>query len=66
MRSAPTKAAKRRSMLVTQPRQVTKQEAIAMLASHLGAAKRRGYSPEELANLLSAKGIAINTATLRG
>jgi hypothetical protein len=49
-----------------QPRQVTKQEAIAMLAGHLGAAKRRGYSPEELANLLSAKGIAINTATLRG
>ena len=49
-----------------QPRQVTKQEAIAMLASHLGAAKRRGYSPEELANLLSRKGIAINTATLRG
>lgn len=31
-----------------QPRQVTKQEAIAMLASHLGAAKRRGYSSEEL------------------
>jgi len=49
-----------------QPRQVTKQEAVAMLASHLGSAKRRGYSPEDLARILSAKGIEINTATLRG
>jgi hypothetical protein len=49
-----------------QPRQVTKQEAVAMLASHLGSAKRRGYSPEELAGILSARGIEINAPTLRG
>jgi hypothetical protein len=49
-----------------QPRQVTKQEAVAMLATHLGSAKRRGYSPEDLAKILSARGIEINTATLRG
>lgn len=49
-----------------QPREVTKQEAITLLATELGAAKRRGYSPEELARLLSENGIAINVATLRG
>jgi hypothetical protein len=49
-----------------QPRQVTKQEAVAMLASHLGSAKRRGYSPEELAGILSARGIELNAPTLRG
>jgi hypothetical protein len=49
-----------------QPREVSKQEAIALLASELGAARRRGYSPEELARLLSEQGVAINAATLRG
>ena len=49
-----------------QPREVTKQQAITLLATELGAAKRRGYSPEELARLLSENGIAINVATLRG
>lgn len=49
-----------------QPREVTKQEAITLLAAELGAAKRRGYSPEELARLLSENGIGINAATLRG
>ena len=49
-----------------QPREVTKQEAIALLSTELGAAGRRGYSHEELARLLSENGIAINVATLRG
>jgi len=49
-----------------QPREVSKQEVVILLASELGAARRRGYSPEELARLMSEQGIAINAATLRG
>jgi hypothetical protein len=49
-----------------QPKEVTKQEAITLLSTELGAARRRGYSPEELARLLSENGITINVATLRG
>ena len=49
-----------------QPREVSKQEAIALLATELGSARRRGYSPDELAQLLSEQGVAINVATLRG
>ena len=49
-----------------QPREVSKQEAIALLATELGSARRRGYSPEELAQLLSEQGVTINAATLRG
>jgi hypothetical protein len=49
-----------------QPTEVSKQEAIALLATELGAAERRGYRHDELARLLSEHGIAINTATLRG
>ena len=49
-----------------QARQVSKQEAITLLATELGAARRRGYSPDELAQLMSEQGVAINAATLRG
>jgi hypothetical protein len=49
-----------------QPTQVSKQEAIALLATELGAARRRGYSPDDLAQMLSEQGVAINAATLRG
>ena len=49
-----------------QPQSVSKQDAVALLAKQLGAAQRRGYSAEELAQMLSNKGIAINAATLRG
>lgn len=49
-----------------QAREVSKQEAIALLATELGSARRRGYSPDELAQLLSERGVAINAATLRG
>lgn len=48
-----------------QPRQVSKQEAIALLASELGTARRRGYTPDELARILSERGVSINTPTLR-
>lgn len=49
-----------------QPREVSKQEAVALLATELSVAKRRGYSPEELAQLFGEHGVAINAATLRG
>jgi hypothetical protein len=49
-----------------QAREVSKQDAIALLATELGSARRRGYSPDELAQLLSEQGVAINAATLRG
>ena len=49
-----------------QPTEVSKQEAIALLATELGAAERRGYRHDDLARVLSENGIAINTATLRG
>ena len=48
-----------------QPKQLSKQEAIASLASELGAAQRRGYSSDELAQLMVEKGIDINGPTLR-
>jgi hypothetical protein len=49
-----------------QPKEVSKQEAIALLASELGTARRRGYKPDELARILSERGVAINAPTLRG
>ncbi len=48
-----------------QPKQVSKQEAIASLVSELAAAQRRGYSADDLARLMSEKGIEINGPTLR-
>jgi hypothetical protein len=48
-----------------QPKQVSKQEAIAALVSELAAAQRRGYSADDLARLMSEKGIDINGPTLR-
>jgi hypothetical protein len=48
-----------------QQKQLSKQEAIASLASELGAAQRRGYSSDELAQLMVEKGIDINGPTLR-
>jgi len=59
-----------RSLLAELPRhearEVTKQEAVALLASEIRAAQRRGYPPEELARILSERGVPINVATLRG
>jgi hypothetical protein len=49
-----------------QPKQVSKQEAVALLAAELGAAQRRGYKPDQLAELFAERGIMINAATLRG
>jgi hypothetical protein len=48
-----------------QPKQVSKQEAIASLVIELAAAQRRGYSADDLARLMSEKGIDINGPTLR-
>ncbi len=48
-----------------QPKEVSKQDAIALLASELGAARRRGYTPDELARIFSERGVDINAATLR-
>ena len=50
----------------TRPRTVTKQRAIAELASELAAAQRRGYTVEELAQLLADRGLAMTPGTLRG
>lgn len=54
-----------RALPRNEPKQVTKQEAIASLASELGAAQRRGYSAEDLARLISEKGIEINSMALK-
>lgn len=48
-----------------EPKHVTKQEAIASLASELGAAQRRGYSAEDLARLISERGIEVNGMALK-
>ena len=48
------------------PRIVSKQSAVAELATELGAAQRRGYSVDDLAQLLAAKGLALTPGTLRG
>jgi hypothetical protein len=48
-----------------QPQQVSQQEAIASLASELRVAQRRGYTTDDLARLMSEKGVEINGPTLR-
>ena len=48
------------------PRIVSKQNAVAELATELASAQRRGYSVEDLAKLLAAKGLALTPGTLRG
>ena len=50
----------------TRPRTVTKQRAIAELAPELAAAQRRGYTVEDLAQLLADRGLAMTPGTLRG
>jgi hypothetical protein len=48
-----------------EPKHVTKQEAIALLASELCAAQRRGYNAEDLARLISERGIEVNGMALK-
>jgi hypothetical protein len=48
------------------PKIVSKQNAVAELATELAAAQRRGYSVDDLAKLLAAKGLALTPGTLRG
>jgi len=50
----------------TRPRTVTKQRAIAELAPELAAAQRRGYTVEDLAQLLADRGLSMTPGTLRG
>ena len=50
----------------TRPRIVSKQKAIAELTAELGAAQRRGYTIEDLAQLLADRGLAMTPGTLRG
>jgi len=48
-----------------QPKMLTKQQAIAALASEIAAAQRRGHPAGDLAQLLSEKGIDVNGPMLR-
>ena len=48
------------------PRIVSKQNAVAELVTELTAAQRRGYSVEDLAQLLASKGLSLTPGTLRG
>jgi hypothetical protein len=48
-----------------EPKMLTKQQAIATLASEIAAAQRRGYDAGDLAQLLSGKGIDVNGPMLR-
>ena len=48
-----------------EPKMLTKQQAIAALASEIAAAQRRGYDAADLAQLLSGKGIDVNGPMLR-
>jgi hypothetical protein len=48
------------------PRILSKQNAVAELATELASAQRRGYSVEDLAKLLAANGLALTPGTLRG
>jgi hypothetical protein len=48
-----------------EPKMLTKQQAIAALASEIAAAQRRGYDAGDLAQLLSGKGIDVNGPMLR-
>ena len=48
-----------------QPKQLTKQQAIAALAGELSAAQRRGYNAADLAQLISEKGIDVNGPMLK-
>jgi hypothetical protein len=50
----------------TRPRIVSKQKAIAELTAEFGAAQRRGYTIEDLAQLLADRGLAMTPGTLRG
>ncbi len=48
-----------------QTRDVSKQEAIKLLARDITGLQRKGYSLDQVAALLSERGIPINTGTLK-
>ena len=48
------------------PKSVNNRDAVAALTPELVAAQRRGYSVEDLAQLLSEKGLRMTAGTLKG
>lgn len=48
-----------------QQRQVSKQEAIRLLAKEILASQKRGYSLEQIAEVLQSKGLALSAPTLK-
>lgn len=48
------------------PKNVSNRDAVGALTSELAAAQRLGYSVEELAQLLSNKGLRMTAGTLKG
>ena len=46
-------------------RQVSKQEAIRLLAKEILASQKRGYSLEQIAEVLQSKGLALSAPTLK-
>ena len=46
-------------------REVSKQEAVRLLAKEIGALQQRGYTLEQVATRLQSKGLDVNTATLK-
>jgi hypothetical protein len=48
------------------PKNVSNRDAVGALTSELAAAQRLGYSVEELAELLSGKGLRMTAGTLKG
>ena len=48
------------------PKNVSNRDAVGALTSELAAAQRLGYSVEDLAQLLSSKGLRMTAGTLKG
>jgi hypothetical protein len=48
------------------PKNVSNRDAVAALTSEIAAAQRLGYSVDELAQLLSGKGLRMTAGTLKG
>ena len=46
-------------------REVSKQEAVRLLAKEIGALQQRGYTLEQVSTLLQSKGLEVSTATLK-
>lgn len=49
----------------TLKREISKQEAVAMLTAQVGALQKRGYTVSEIADILTSNGLQITVATLK-